>query len=408
MKNVILLTIDTLRKDVLGCYGSQEGVTPFIDSLADKSIRFTRAQAVAPYTQASFPGILTSSYYFDHAEEEKRLKRLSPKRNLVSQVLKKAGVVTAAFHSNPYLSDYFGWNRGWDEFYDSMEEDVSPMSPFIKGDVINQMVDEWLSAFLDESDRQPFFLWTHYMDVHEPYVPERESVDLVDPAIKLSKEEMFRLSEEVVLKRDVSNKETVALLRKLYLAVVRQTDDNTRMFFDVLVKHNVLDESVVIITTDHGDEFDDHGSLSHNGKMYAELIDTPIIIYNYGAGGAQVCDSLASGLDISPTIVHLFGLDPMEDFQGRSLLPLESYPRKGCYGEAVGKLSHRIKDTDRPTYFYREGDLKVIYRAEEDSWEMYDLQADPAEQNNIIGTSSLADEMKDKLRPRIDRGEKHS
>jgi len=403
MKNVILLTIDTLRKDVLGCYGSQEEVTPFLDSIAEKSIRFTRAQAVAPYTQASFPGILTSSYHFDYAEEERRLERLSPKRTLISQALKKAGIVTAAFHSNPYLSDYFGWDRGWDQFYDSMDEDVSPMSPFIKGDIINQMVDRWLSSFIRGSEHPPFFLWTHYMDVHEPYIPQKEYIDLIDPSIDLSDEDMFRLSEDVVLKRDVSDKKIVNLLRKLYLAVARQTDDHARMFFDVLKKHNVLDESVVIITTDHGEEFDDHGGLSHNGKMYAELIDTPLLIYNTDTGEARKCDTLVSGLDISPTIAHLFGLQPVQNFQGRSLLPLESYPQKGCYGEAVGKLAHRIKNTDRPAYFYREDNLKIIYRAEEDRWQMYDLSTDPKEQTNIVDTSPLAEEMKDKLQPRIDR-----
>jgi arylsulfatase A-like enzyme len=406
MKNVVLLTIDCLRKDVLGCYGNQDGLTPFLDSMAQKSIQFRKAQTVAPYTQASFPGILTSSYYFDHAKEEKQTEMLSPKRMLLSEVLKQAGITTVAFHSNPYLGDYFGWNRGWDRFYDSMEEDVSPVSPFIKGDGINQMVNQWLSSHIRGSDYRPFFLWTHYMDVHEPYIPKKEYLDTVAPSIDLSKEEMLELFEEVVLKRDVSNAETVNLLGKLYRAVVREADDHTRTFFDVLEQHGVLDESVVMITTDHGDEFGEHGSLSHNGKMYAELIDSPLFIYNYSPGEAQVCDTLVSGLDISPTIVHLLGLEPVENFQGHSLLPLEDYPQKGCYGEAIGKLGHRVKDTDQPVYFYRENDLKIIYRVEEDSWQMYDLQADPQEQHNMMDTSPLYEEMRDKLSLRINRGHK--
>ena len=406
MKNVVLLTIDCLRKDVLGCYGSREGVAPFIDSIAERSVKFTKAQTVAPYTQASFPGILTSSYYFDHAKEEKRTESLSLKRTLISEVLRRAGIVTAAFHSNPYLGEYFGWSRGWNKFYDSMKEEVSPISPFIKGDAINKMVDRWLSSHVSSNDYRPFFLWTHYMDVHEPYIPEKEYLDVVDPSIGLGKDEMLALFEEVVLKRDVSNAETVNLLRKLYLACVREVDDHTRMFFDILNKHTVLDESVVMITSDHGDEFGEHGGLSHNGKMYAELIDSPLLIYNYSSGESQVCDTLVSGLDISPTIVHLFGLDPVENFQGQSLLPLEDYPQKGCYGEAIGKLGHRVKDTDRPVYFYRENDLKIIYRVEDDSWEMYDLQSDPKEQNNLFDTSPMAEEMKSKLRPRINREQK--
>ena len=83
MKNVILLTVDTLRKDVLGCYGNKNGLTPFVDSLQNKCIMFTKPQSIGPYTQASFPGILTSSYYLQYG----RGKKLSPKRTLISEVL---------------------------------------------------------------------------------------------------------------------------------------------------------------------------------------------------------------------------------------------------------------------------------------------------------------------------------
>ena len=136
MKNVILLTIDTLRKDVLGCYGNRSELSPFIDSIQNRCIRFTKAHSPGPYTQAAFPGILTSSYYLEYG----RQKMLSEKRVLISEVLRKAGIATAGFHSNPYLSEYFGWNRGWDVFYDSMEDEVDDRVPYIKAGEINGLV----------------------------------------------------------------------------------------------------------------------------------------------------------------------------------------------------------------------------------------------------------------------------
>jgi len=219
MKNVILLTIDTLRKDVLGCYGNKDGLTRFIDSLQDKCIKFTNAQSTGPYTQASFPGILTSSYYLEYG----RQKKCSPKRTLISEVLKKSGISTAAFHSNPYLCAYFGWNRGWDVFYDSMQDEVSDKIPYIKGDGINYKVEQWISSYTKEDNYNPFFLWTHYMDVHEPYIPAKEYLKKIDSSINLSEDEMLNLFKEVILKRDVSNKETVKLLKKLYDAVMLKT-----------------------------------------------------------------------------------------------------------------------------------------------------------------------------------------
>ena len=398
MKNVILLTIDALRKDVLGCYGSQGGLTPFIDSLQDKCIRFTRAQASGPYTQASFPGLLTSSYYLEYGKP----KGLSPNRTLISEPLKRAGIITAAFHSNPYLCDYLGWNRGWDVFYDSMEEEVDERIPYIKGNVINSKVDEWLTSYR-QGDNKPFFLWLHYMDIHEPYVPERKYIDMVDPSLTISQNEMYNLFKDVLLKRDVSDEGAVKLLKKLYDIHVREVDGYIKEFFAILGKLDLLPNSVIIMTSDHGDEFGEHGGLSHDDKMYSELIDVPLLIYDLSQDEGGVCDALASNVDIPPTIIYLFGLDPVASFEGHSLLPIGGYPGNGCFGEAIDQRSQQGGDIEKDSYFYREQDLKVIYRANLDSWEMYDLKADPKELNNIIGTSPEAEELKIKLKPRVRR-----
>lgn len=389
----MLLTIDTLRKDVLKCYGNKDNLTPFLDSLQPKCIRFTNAQSTGPYTQASFPGILTSSYYLEYG----RQKKCSPKRTLISEVLNKSGITTAAFHSNPYLCSYFGWNRGWDVFYDSMQDEVSDKIPYIKGNGINHKVDQWLSSYIKNDDYRPFFLWTHYMDVHEPYIPVKEYLNKLDPSINLSEDEMFNLFKEVMLKRDVSNKETITLLKKLYDAGVRETDDYVKDFFIILEKNNVLKDSVVIITSDHGDEFGEHEGLSHDGKMYSELINSPLIIYFNDRTQGEACDNLISNIDVPPTIVHLFGLESFKEFRGCSMLPLKNYPRKGVFGEAIGKTSNHEKETDKPIYFYRENDLKIIYREDIQSWEMYDLYEDPRELNNLIKSSGKSEYMKEKL-----------
>jgi len=400
MKHVVLLTIDTLRRDTLTQFGCRLPLTPFLDSLIPDSTVFAGAHSVAPYTQASFPGILTSSYIFDTP----RAPKLSEKRVLVSEALKRiageADITTAAFHSNPYLSDFFGWNRGWDMFYDSMEEDVEDMSPYISGAAIDEKVDNWLQT-IDKG--RPIFLWVHYMDVHEPYVPDRQYIDRVDGSITLSREQMFALFKDVLLPRDASNPETVQLLRKLYQAHVCEVDDYSRRLFDILDKHGILSDAAVIITTDHGDEFGEHGSLSHDGKMYSELVHVPQLIVNPPEAKGVVCEQLVSGVDIAPTILQMFGLESDPAFQGSPLYPLSEYHEAGVYGEAIGKRAHKIKDTDMPAYYYREGKWKIMYRQEEDSWELYNLDADPREQVNRIETAAEAETIKRKLKPRIDR-----
>ncbi len=399
MKNVILLTIDALRKDALGCYGNESGLTPFVDSLQSKCIRFTKGQAIGPYTQASFPGILTSSYYLEHGKP----KGLSPRRTLISEPLKQTGITTAAFHSNPYICAYLGWNRGWDIFYDSMEDEVEPGIPYIRGNIINTKLNNWLSSHIQGGEYKPFFLWLHYMDIHEPYMPEKKYIDMVDSSVTISQDEMYSLFENTILKRDTSDPGKVTILKKLYDIHVREVDIYTQEFFGILKRLDILKDSVVILTSDHGDEFNEHGGLSHDDKMYSELIDIPLLIYDPNKDKEAICDTLVSNIDIPPTIVHLFGLEPVAGFTGYSLLPLENYPDNGVFGEAIDQRSQRGGNIDKDIYFYREGNLKIIYRADLDIWEMYDLKEDPRELNNIIDTSSAVEKLKSKLKPRVRR-----
>lgn len=401
MKNVVLFTIDTLRKDVIGCYGGEGGLTPFIDSIQDKCIRFEKAQSTGPYTQASFPALLTSTYYLEHIKEEKQKKRLSKKRTLVSEILSFRDIITAGFHSNAYLMDVFGWNRGWDTFFDSSAEQVDDKVPYIKASQLNSKVVSWFLAEQNSLKEKPFFLWIHYMDVHEPYLPERKYINKIDPSIDLTGDQMMKLFHEVLLKRDVSDPRNVELFKKLYLAHVIEVDEAVKEFFSNLRKGKHLDDTIVIITSDHGDEFGEHGSLSHDGKMYSELIDVPLFIYDPSLENGVVTDKIVSTIDLCPTIAYLFGLGKIAQFEGHSLLPPEEYPDKGVFGETIGKHGSSEGDVLRGVFFYREDDMKIIYSEENDSWELYNLKEDPKELSNIVDTSPQADSMKEKLKPRI-------
>ena len=395
MKNIILLTLDAFRKDVFGIYGNGDGLTPTFDLLGESSLIFSKGQTTGPYTQASFPGILTSSFFLEFGQP----RGFATQRTLVSEPLKEAGITTAAFHSNPYLCDYLGWNRGWDVFYDSMEDEVEEKIPYIRGNVVNQKAISWITSYRRKETDKPFFLWLHYMDVHEPYMPERKYVDMVNPAMTISQDEMYDMFEKILLKRDVSEPEKVALLKQLYDMHIREVDTYFRELLNHLETLDLLNNTIIIITNDHGDEFNEHGGLSHDDKMYSELINMPLIIYGVDEKGK--CDQLVSNIDIAPTIIHLFGLNPVENFKGHSLLPVADLRETYAYGEAIDQHSKRGGDMDRDVYFLRENDLKVIHRANTDSWEMYDLGKDPRETDNIIETAPEDNRLKNQLKPKI-------
>jgi arylsulfatase A-like enzyme len=393
MKNVILITMDTLRRDVFGCYGNRPSLTPFMDSIQDKCLRFEQAYATGPYTQASFPGILTSSYYLEYG----RQMMLPLEKTLISEVLKKEGIITAAFHSNPYLSEDFGWNRGWDTFYDSIDDDVPDLYPFIRGKQINKKVETWLTGNIRDDMDRSFFLWVHYMDVHEPYVPEEEFVKVVDANLKLEKEEMFGLFREVILKRDVSDKDKVELLKKLYSAKVLEVDGCVRELFHIFDLAGVLDKSVVFFASDHGDEFGEHGGLSHDGKMYNELVGVPLFVYDRDRSGGEVYTKPVSNINISPTITHHFGLEKTAGFMGSSLLPIEEFRAPSCFGEAINKQGHREKKDDKPIYYCLRDNRKIIFNSGTGSWELFNIEDDPGEKRNRIDADERAGDLKQEL-----------
>ncbi len=165
------------------------------------------------------------------------------------------------------------------------------------------------------------------MDVHEPYMPERTSVDMVDPSITISQDEMYTLFENTLLKRDVSDPAKVSLLKRLYDVHVREVDSYVESFFKSMEILGLIKDTCVIITSDHGDEFNEHGGLSHDDKLYSELIDVPLVIY--GTGETGTCTDVVSSVDIPPTILHLFGVEPPASFQGNSMLPLANHAGEG-------------------------------------------------------------------------------
>jgi len=209
------------------------------------------------------------------------------------------------------------------------------------------------------------------------------------------------LFQSVLLPREVCDPDKVKLLKKLYHSHIVEADDYAGQLFRIIEQLGLKEDTVVIVATDHGDEFGEHGGLSHDGKFYSELINVPLIICDPALEHTDVIDTIVSGVDIAPTVCRLFGLAGAQGWHGRSLLPTDAYESKGAFGEAVGKLTHKIRPTDRPVHFYQEGSLRISHRIEGDVWELYDLQADPVEKNNVIDTHEQAEPMREKLRRRI-------
>jgi arylsulfatase A-like enzyme len=212
---------------------------------------------------------------------------------------------------------------------------------------------------------------------------------------------MYALFEDTLLKRDVSDPGKISLLKRLYDVHVREVDSYVESLFKSLEALGLLKDTAVIITSDHGDEFNEHGGLSHDDKLYAELIDVPLLVY--GTSETGLCTDVVSSVDIPPTILNLLGVEPAAAFRGQPLLPLAKRTAKGAFGEALNQKSVKGGDISKDSYYCRVDDMKLIDHADTGKTELYNLGDDPGEQHNLALSGQDGGQLQLALKPRIRR-----
>ena len=403
-KNIILLTVDCLRADHLGCMGNKKNVTPNIDALGKNGVIFKNTITNGFDTQHSIPSFLTSNLPPFN-------ERLGP---TIAEVLKKHGYKTAAFNPNPIiLTNHDGINlgdlnlkRGFDTYevmiskkrrFGIIKENLkrTPQFMLIKylkkdGKLFNtfyllfdksvklwpflfsakynkylpnaEKLNRYAIEWINNNNGNKFFLWIHYMDVHAPYVsryyPDKKEMmyiitKYIDFAYKLTNEEIQKLDE-------------------FYNDQIKYTDKAIGSFFRTLKETGIFENSIIILSADHGDAFGEHGTLGHGGKgvfpeqLYDELLRVPLIIHGVGK---KVIEKQVELLDLAPTICELLKISIPNEFDGVSLF---SSKNKGVISQSKHLLS------------YRTGDYKlIINKSGDEKYELYDLKKDPKEMTNI-------------------------
>ncbi len=382
-RGVVLITIDSLRADHLGYMGYCRNTTPFIDKLSKKSKMFVNAVSSGPTTATTFPPMLSSTYLSRHPFARTRNMRLHRDRKLLTEYI-GGEVKSAAFHSNPYISSYFGYQRGFDEFEDFFITDSTINPPFLRklkrlgeiilgkppftpGEEINRRSLKWI-----EETQTSFFLWNHYMEPHMPYLPPKGYEKL------LSLPSTNWLRKLILNKRLDSGEHNkiddqgVSTLEILYDCCIRYTDDILRNLVSALP-----DDVAVILTSDHGEGFREHGYLGHSGHLYEEGIHIPLLIHP----GKKREIKPVSHLDIAPTVHELLGLDIPNNYQGESLI--SSFERDAVISESPG-----LKDKWTTSLRYK--DKKYILDDKRGCQEFYDLTEDPSERYNICADVDIS------------------
>jgi choline-sulfatase len=353
--NVLLITLDTVRADHLGCYGYRRVKTPNIDALADEGIRFEHAYTQVPLTLPSHVAILTGTYpMYNHVRDFTGIG-LPSNIGIISEAFKRHGYATAAFVSAYVLDGSWGLRRGFgvydDRFDPEQYETRNPGNIQRRGD---KTVEKFLEWFQHRPAGRPFFVWIHLYDPHSPYDPP----------------EPYR-SEYA---------------GHPYDGEIAFDDAQVGRVFSALRAAKVFDRTLITLMSDHGESLGEHGEDEHGFFVYTSTIHIPLIIKVPGNDRqhAKTVEAVAATVDIAPTLLQFAGFsDPISrQFQGRSLASLILENGSGENREAYSETLYPFNSFGwSPLHALINRRYEYIQAPQP---ELYDLETDPAEKHNLF------------------------
>lgn len=392
--NVIVILIDALRSDHLGCYGYSRDTSPNLDRFAEEGVVFTNSISQSSHTKASITSLFTSLYPIQH--DVIHGNRRDDQGNFYSDVLGESfktmaeylqggGYNTAGFLVQGQLRGYMGFSQGFN-YYDSYLGNARN---------INRQFFRWLPV----NKYRKFFAYLHYLDVHAPYAPSKKNLKILELSALVG-DAPGKNADMVRLKQDWAQFQNaldageielsdadVAELVALYDAGIRDMDDRLGALFAKLKAEGVYDNSLIIFTADHGDGFMEHGLLDHGTSLYEEVLRVPLIVRFPNGARRGVSEEPVQTIDVLPTILDVVGIPPGNTLMGRSVLDFlggfsGERPRVSERGDLIALL---------------KGKYKYIFNKRRKTGELYNIEEDPGEQVNLA-----------KMNPELTRGMKQA
>lgn len=370
--NIILVSLDTLRPDHLGCYGSKLGASPSIDRFAKKSVVFTEARSQSPWTTPSHASLFTSLYpSVLNIGRWPNPGRINPKTYTMAEYLGDEGYATAAFIEGGMISGKFGFDQGFEPFVDGLKH-------------IQFSVPECLS-WIDKNRGNRFFVFLHTYDIHR-YNPPEEYADTYMPDYEGSLKRGYDLQKAVQRYfgyKPFENEEDRKKIVALYNDEILYADHWMGELVKGLESRDLLKETVVILTSDHGEEFWEHGRTGHGYTNFEEVLRVPLIIHHPKIPGGRRED-LVRLVDVLPTIADMVGGSPRPEWQGESFFPvLQGGPGRNIrfsFAEA-GHIQHESVHGRRWKLVRKYTAPKETGVAFVDA--LYDLENDPRETKDV-------------------------
>jgi len=464
--NIVLLTVDALRYDHVGFNGYGRNVSPRVDRLAKGGVIFDNIFSNGPCTPPAFAGIFTGIFPFDKGGYSP-LPRL---KKTIAEILRDAGYQTAGFSSNPLISHYFNYQRGFMKYFDSMVATTrNPIKRTILGyfeksgersnTLLNRLQElpisktvqtkiktlfyrtffgtsikyylrarritaravRWikhhylLDPIVTGNERKPLFLWIHYMDTHDPFMPRWKDVRQV--GAKITKKEFEFIAKHPEYTDMLKKRGQKGKLIDLYDAEIPAVDDRIARLMRLFRNKGLYNSTIFVFTADHGEEFKEHGDFGHRAHLYNELLHVPFAIWGGPVELGEVAGlvpgtrirNLGSLEQVSPTILDILGLPNHPGHEIGSILNKDpaaaglNYIMAFTYHKGIEARFNRTKDPSIKKLISVQDDrYKYIFNSENGLEELYDLIDDPAEFRNIAESNINTSKYREICMPYID------
>jgi arylsulfatase A-like enzyme len=383
----VLLTIDTLRVDALRVFNPNAPAHPHLDAFLDESVVFTQARSAGPWTKPSFASMLTGLPPAVHGATHTE-SLLPPAVPTLAERLHEAGYVTVAVGNNPFLTPYFGFNRGFDryQFFPRPSLGFSLGAQWLVrtgrhrlNATTEDLTDAAIARLNELSDRN-FFLWLHILDPHVPYSPPPAYLPPGPAPARIGN--FWDRTSDVRSGRIAPNAEERRWLRALYEAELRYVDDNVGRLFSALHTLHLDDRCVVAFASDHGEEFWDHGGYEHGHTLYDEVIHVPLAFRLPKRAQTGPINAHVSTESMTATLLDLLGAKARQG--DVEIAPsLAAFWRAAEAPPALGPLvsSGTLVFSEKRAVI--EDGIKVIEDLETGRAEVFDLARDPAEKHPL-------------------------
>ena len=317
MPDILLYVIDTLRADHISSYGYERETSPAIDAFADANARYKNAYATSSWTKPSGASILSGLLPRNH-QAVSRTAKLPEDVVTLGEILRKQGYYTAAFMTNGSLADYFGFDRGFDDFI-FFPEDFNSKEIHARAATVNEKVFTFLDEYTKTPERKPLFLLFWSTEPHDPYTPPEEFQKLFDIGRFTPIDTPLKLLSNI---RHEGLEPTASQIEYIKARYDQEIFSNDRAFGDLVTRLKALgiyEDMTLILTADHGEEFFEHGSVGHGLTLYNEQIRIPLIVKSSHIAPG-VYDEPVQLIDIYPTILDALGIEPPYTLDGISLI----------------------------------------------------------------------------------------